>query len=78
MRKQLYQYAILKHTRHSSAEGDTEGDTEVILKPGEYVLAADEAEVKILAHRTIPAEHLNHLDQLEVVVQPFCGATTCV
>ena len=69
VKKQLFQYAVLKHPRQI----DTGLGSEVVLPPSDWVLAANKQEVESIAHRAIPEEEMPYFDQLEVVVRPFCG-----
>jgi hypothetical protein len=70
--KNLFEYAILhqpKATRDAQGN-DTTPDT-TILKPITPVLAACENDVKILAARAIDEKHLQHLDEVVIIVRPL-------
>lgn len=68
----LFEYAVMYHPK---TKKDPQGN-EIVKKSqllGEVtrVLAENEQEVSILAARSIPEDHLTHLDEIEVVVRPF-------
>lgn len=65
MKLKLFEYVVLLHPVK-----EDEGKT-VILKDKASILAKDEKQVGIMAAREIPKEHLDSLDQVEVIVRPF-------
>ncbi len=69
MKLRLFEYAMLLHPE-LDAEGKDKGKT-VILKEMTCVLAKDDKQVGMLAAREIPAENMDHLDRVEIIVRPF-------
>lgn len=69
---QLFEYAILHHPKATKeqAERNDEPKSVLVLEP-KRVLAGSKEEVGILAAREIPAQFLDKLAQVEVVVRPF-------
>lgn len=65
MKLKLFEYAVLLHP-----EKENSGKTK-LLKTKSMVLAKDDKQVAILVAREIPAEHLDHLDRVEIIVRPF-------
>jgi len=64
--KQLYEYAVLHR--------DPEGPTEVVLEPT-HVLAKDEKVARMIAIREVPADKVEALEEMEVLVSPFAGGS---
>lgn len=64
----LYEYAVIYHPKH---EKDKVNRKSELLGEVTRVLAASDAEVSILAARSIPVEKLDHLDDIEILVRPF-------
>ena len=64
----LYEYAVI-------FDGKKDKNGEVKEKPELLVfdkqLAESEEQVQILAARSIPEEHLEHLDRITIAVRPF-------
>jgi len=69
MKLRLFEYAMLLHPSVDK-DGKEEGKT-IIIKDLNRVLAKDEKQVGILAAREIPAEHIDALDRVEIIVRPF-------
>jgi hypothetical protein len=68
----LFEYAVLYHpkpTKDQNDRGETPKST-LVTKTTE-VLAASDAEVSVLAARSIPEEYLDKLADIEIVVRPF-------
>jgi hypothetical protein len=78
MRGQLFEYAVLYHSKIQpqkalEALADTEIETakSVLLVEPKAVVALSEDEVRTLAGREIPEEYTSKLDQVEILVRPF-------
>lgn len=69
MKLKLFEYAVLLHPE-ADKDGKDIGKT-ILLKEPTRLLAKDEKQVGMLAAREVPAEHLEHLEQVEIVVRPF-------
>jgi hypothetical protein len=69
----LFEYAVLYHPKgkkNAAGESVEEKKSEVIADVTR-VLAGSDAEVSILAARSIPETFLSRLDDVEIVVRPF-------
>lgn len=67
--ERLFQYAIIKHP---TSEGGKAGErSEMITEPTKFFLARSESEVSMIAIKTIPEEHMQDVDRLEVAVRLF-------
>ena len=68
----LFEYAVLYHPKPTKEQNDR-GETpkSEVLIPPKSVLAASEAQVTVLASRSIPETHLDKLDDVEIVVRAF-------
>lgn len=69
MKLKLFEYAILLHPE-TDKDGKETGKSEVLKAPA-TVLAKDEKQVGLLAARELAAEHVEHLDRVEIIVRPF-------
>lgn len=69
MKLRLFEYAVLLHPEQEK-DGDGMGKT-ILIKSPTAILSKDEKQVGILAAREIPAENMDHLDRVEIVVRPF-------
>lgn len=69
MKLKMFEYVMLLHPELDK-EGKEVGKT-TILKDVTRVLAKDDKQVGILAARDIPAENIEHLDRVEILVRPF-------
>lgn len=68
----LYEYAVLYHPKQTKEQADrNETPKSVLVTSPQTVLAGSDEEVRIMAARSIPAEHLDHLDDIEIAVRPF-------
>lgn len=68
----LYEYAIIRNPKPTrDAQGNDTTPKATILVDITRVLAADDKEVAMRAAREIPADCLDKLDEVEVVVRPF-------
>lgn len=68
----LFEYAVLYHPKtKKDPQGNEITKKSQLLGEVTRVLAENEQEVSILAARSIPEDHLTHLDEIEVVVRPF-------
>jgi hypothetical protein len=68
----LYEYAVLYHPKpKQDREGNLQAEKSVIVTDVARQLATSNDEVSILAARSIPAEYLDKLEQVEIVVRPF-------
>lgn len=68
----MFEYAILHHpkTTKEMAERNESAKTVLVIPPTS-VLAASDQEVSITAARAITAEHMEHLEDIEIIVRPF-------
>jgi putative ubiquitin-RnfH superfamily antitoxin RatB of RatAB toxin-antitoxin module len=69
MKLRYFEYLILLHPA-TDKDGKDIGKTTILQAPKQE-LAKDEAQVGTLAARAIPAEHLENLDRVEIIVRPF-------
>jgi hypothetical protein len=69
MKLRIFEYAILLHPE-TNKKGEEAGKTEMLSAP-KTILAKDDKQVGMLAAREIAAEHLDHLERVEVIVRPF-------
>jgi hypothetical protein len=68
----LFEYAIIYHPAQTKEDKDKGIDTKsILLLAPKTVLAASQESVTILASRDIPAEYVDRLDKVEIVVRPF-------
>ena len=70
-KSKLYEFAILYHPKPRKKSGEEVQGKSVLLTEPTRVLAASDAEVSILAAREIPAEYLDKLEDVEILVRPF-------
>jgi hypothetical protein len=69
---ELYEYAVLRHPKQTKEQAErNETPKTVVVVPQTSVLAANEAEVSILAGRAIPPDLLDKLDEIQICVRPF-------
>lgn len=69
----LFEYAVIYHPKEKkNAVGEVveEKASELVVKPTQ-VLAASEAQVAMLAARSVPENLTDKLDQVEIVIRPF-------
>lgn len=69
----LFEYAVLYHPKEKkNAAGEVveEKQSELVVKPTQ-VLALGEAQVAMLAARSVPETLTDKLDQVEIVIRPF-------
>lgn len=66
MKKQLFEYVILLHP----AKDDKTTST-TILVDKTSLLARDDKEVGMLAARAIPAENLDRIEDIQIIIRPF-------
>jgi len=66
MKMKLFEYVMLFHPKDEKSIEKTK-----ILKPVFTILAKDEKQAGMIVAREIPQEHLDNLDQLEIIVRPF-------
>ena len=68
----LFEYAVIHHPKaKKDMAGNEEPVKSAILTDVTRVLAGTPEEVSILAARSIPAEYLHKLEQVEIIVRPF-------
>ena len=72
-RGKLFEYAVLYHPRSKkNAAGEPlEEKRSEIVTDVTRVLAATDAEVSIIAARSIPEQFLAKLEDVEIIVRPF-------
>lgn len=68
MKSMIFEYAILRHNVGKTDEN--EGHTEMIQAP-KSILATSDRAVLMIAARSIPAELLDDIDNIEVIVRNF-------
>lgn len=69
---QLFEYAVLHHPKATKEQAErNEQPKSVVVVPLTTVMASAESEVSIMAGRAIPAEHLDHLDDVEILIRSF-------
>ncbi len=68
----LYEYAVIYHPKQTKEQADrSESPKSVLVTAPATILAGSEQEVQILAARGIPADHLDHLEDIQIAVRPF-------
>ena len=68
----LFEYAVLHHPKQTKEQHDRgEQPKSVLVTAPTSILSGSEGEVSILAARSVPEEHLDHLEDIEIVVRPF-------
>jgi hypothetical protein len=65
----LYEIAVLKNEK-TDKDGEVVDAADIVV-PITPVLARDDAQAQLLAARAIPADEIDNLDRLVVVVRPF-------
>ena len=76
MKHRLFQYAILLHpetttTKDKEKDKQTKEKTKLISDGIQTILAQDEKQAAMLVARAIPEEHIDNLNNVEVVVRGF-------
>lgn len=68
----LFQYAVLYHPKASKddVERGVRPKSVLVTEPT-TILAGSDKEVAMMAARSIPEEHTEHLEDVEVLVRPF-------
>jgi hypothetical protein len=68
----LYTYAVLYHPKvvKDAAGNEIQAKSRILVLPTSTI-ATTEAEIQIIASRSIPTEFLDNLEQVEVVVRPL-------
>jgi hypothetical protein len=68
----LYEYAVLYHPKKTKEQHERgEEPKSVLIVAPTQALAGSDGEVSMTAARAIPAEHVEHLEDLEILVRPF-------
>lgn len=70
MKLKLFEYAILLHPVENKDAKEVSEKTTVIKLPT-VILAKDDKQAGMLIAREIPADYVDKLDQIEVIVRPF-------
>lgn len=71
-RGKLFEYAVLYHPKQTKEQNDRgEQPKSIVLLNPTSILAGSEQEVSIMAARSVPVEHVDHLEDIEIVVRPF-------
>jgi hypothetical protein len=71
-KSKLFEYVILHHYTPTKAEEEQgKKPTSKLLVEPTRLLARDEREAMLALAREIPAEYLDRLDEVEVVLRPF-------
>jgi hypothetical protein len=68
----LFEYAVLYHPKATKEQTDA-GETpksEILISPVTIVALGPE-QVATVASRAIPEAHMDHLENIEIVVRPF-------
>lgn len=68
VRMQLFEYAIIKHPTEKESDKGKKAEIVVDVRT---VLASDQQKATLLAAREIPANMVDDLDNIVVVVRPF-------
>lgn len=68
----MFEYAILHHPKPTKEQAErNETPKSVVLVPPTSALAATDAQVSILAARAIAEGHIDHIEDIEIIVRPF-------
>ncbi len=67
----LFEYAALYHPKPKKVGDQDVTDPSVVIIEPKRVVAKDPAGAGILAARDIPADYLDKLDDVEILVRPF-------
>lgn len=70
MKQRLFQYAILLHPETKDKK-ETKEKTKLLSDGIQTILAQDEKQAAMLVARAIPEEHIDNLQNVEVVVRGF-------
>jgi len=68
----LFEYAILWHPKQTESQrfcGEVP-KSEIVIEP-KLIISTGLDQVSILASRAIPDLHLDHLEEIEIIVRPF-------
>jgi hypothetical protein len=72
VRGQLFEYAVIYHPRQTKEQAErAESPKSVLLIGPKTVLASSKEVAGTLAAREIPAEHIEHLEDIQIAVRPF-------
>jgi hypothetical protein len=71
-RQKLYEYAVLFHPKATKEQKDSGVDPNsmIVLDPV-TILAYDEKEAVMRVSRELPAEYMDKLQQVEIIIRPF-------
>ena len=68
----LFEYAALYHPKQTKDQAERgESPKSVLVTPPTTIMAGSEQEVGIVAARALPAEYVDKLEDVEIVVRPF-------
>ena len=68
----LFEFAVLYHPKQTKEQHDRgEQPKSVVIAAPKAVLATSEAEVSILAARSVPTDYADKLEDIEIKVRPF-------
>jgi hypothetical protein len=69
----LFEYAVLYHPKEKkdAAGNPLESKRSIVVKEPTTVIASSDAEVGILAAKSIPEEYVDKLEDVEIVIRPF-------
>ena len=70
MKQRLFQYAILLHPETKDKK-ETKEKTKLLSDGIQTILAQDEKQAAMLVARAIPEEHIDNLQNVEVIVRGF-------
>lgn len=68
MKQKIFQYSILWHPNPAQIK---EGRKTTIISQPTNILSIDQQSATLAAAMTIPAEHREELDQIEIAIRPF-------
>ena len=63
-----YEYMVIKHPNDLESE---EGLDSMVLVEKTFKMAKSEKVIGTLAARQIPEEHIEDIDQIEIIIRPF-------
>jgi hypothetical protein len=72
MRGQFFEYVVLHHPQQTKEQAErNEHPKSVVICGLDGMIATSEKEVGIRAAREIPAEYLDKINEVEILIRPF-------
>lgn len=65
----VYEYVLVYRPKEGTVKVD--GTNKPVILDSDRILAKDEKHAAMLAARSIPDDHADHLDEVDVLIRPF-------